>query len=176
MHDAQEALVRRKDPDTASEGVALKEALQGVFAEHLDHPAAFVSRGLVPLEIPARVLEHGVEFVADKLIGREYAKCLGVVDDDLIQKAADRFHRALLSVLLDGKLLPFRNLQRHVHIVRLLPLPELLVVVFRDDAQGGLDDLSIVPEELFRAVAGQPLLERPQLLGIGLGGRERDLM
>jgi hypothetical protein len=74
MHDPQKRLIAREQARPARERVSLEHTLARVFGEYLDDaPALRAARG-VPLEVPPRVAEDGVELVADELVGREDAE------------------------------------------------------------------------------------------------------
>lgn len=60
MDDPKETLIRREYTRTACQSIALHETLTQMFAQNFDHTATLRVGELVPLEIPAGVLESGI--------------------------------------------------------------------------------------------------------------------
>lgn len=89
VDDTKEALIRREESNTASEGISLHETLTQVFTENLDNPAIASIGELIPLEVAAGVVKHSVKFIALQFIRREYPHAMGVVDKDLVNESAN---------------------------------------------------------------------------------------
>jgi len=64
VNDAQKALVAREDSGSASQGVALHEALTGMLAEDLDDSSASGIGEFIPLEIASGMLEDSIKLIA----------------------------------------------------------------------------------------------------------------
>ena len=60
-----------------------------MFTQNLNNPSALTEGVLVPLEIPASILEHGSELVTLKLIGGEDPSACRVREEDLVHVLAN---------------------------------------------------------------------------------------
>lgn len=74
VDDAQERLVRGEETCPPCQCVALHHPLARMLRQDLDDAASVPAGGDIPLEVAARVLEHGVKLVRDELVGREDAE------------------------------------------------------------------------------------------------------
>lgn len=159
VHDAQERLVAGEDGGTASQCVALHEALAVMLRQHLDHSSAVRPRVLVPLEVALGVVEDGVQLVALQFVGRKEPDGLGVLLEHLVEEGACHLHTALVGTLLHGEFLPIDLLEADVGVVSRLDLAELLLILAWDDVEDGLGGLPVL-DELADSVARQPVVKR----------------
>lgn len=99
MYNAQKGLVRGEDSSSPCQSIALQKTLTHMLRENFDDSPTACIGIFIPLEIPGSMVEHCVEFIADKLVRRVQPYALRIVDKDLIKQATDDLHAARLSYL-----------------------------------------------------------------------------
>ena len=77
-YDPEESFVRREKTCSASEGIALKHRLAGMFGKDLDDSSSVRARCRIPLEVPTSRLEYGIELVGEELVRGEDSERLWI--------------------------------------------------------------------------------------------------
>lgn len=94
----------------------------------------------------------------------------------LVDELARDFHRAGFRALFNCKVPPVGQIERVVNAVRLGSLPELLLVLERDNGRHFVDDVAVFLEELVGSIRGEPILQRLEFLLVLLRLGQRDLV
>jgi hypothetical protein len=78
VDDAQKRFVAWEQPRSACERISLEHPLASMLRKDFDNTSSIRTRGNIPLEVTSTIIQHGVEFVGNELIGREDPESLGV--------------------------------------------------------------------------------------------------
>ena len=119
-----------------------------MLAQNLNNSPALIKGILVPLEVPARVFEHGSKFITLQFIRGEDPSARRVREEDLVHVLADQAHTRLLPTLRGSQLLPIRNDDGASSSMNFLDLTKTFFFVQRDNRENLVDWLSSFGEEL----------------------------
>ena len=176
MNNAQEALIGWEDSRPTSQGVSLHETLTHVLAQHLNHTTTARVGELIPLEVAVGIFEDGVQFITFQLIRREQSHGVRVFHEDSIDQLAIDLHCTFICAFLRTELLPVRQFRCDIAVVGFNALAQLLRVFCWNNRLDLVDYIAVFCKKFFGLIAGEPILQKTQLLLITLGLGQGDLV
>jgi len=138
--------------------------------------APITVRFRVPLEVAMGMVKDCRQFITLEFIGRENSNILRIIDECLIEKAADSDHARSFRSHSHTVAFPVGDFERDESSVRLFPLSHTEILIFGNDSSDNLLWRPVFVEELSRFVGVKPLVQQGKLFVVGGCRGKRDLV